>query len=89
MPIQGAAVIRVGEAGYRTVIGAAGAADPLTSYVSAEIHQASGMLMVQLGISIEAALARLRAYAFAEGRSLADVAHAVVERTLDLRDDDR
>ncbi len=48
----------------------------------AEIDQASGMLTVQLGVGIEEALVRLRAYAFARGRRLADVAADVVARRL-------
>ncbi|MDC0770703.1 ANTAR domain-containing protein [Streptomyces sp. HD] len=44
----------------------------------AEIDQASGMLTVQLGVGIEEAFVRLRAYAFAQGRRLADVAADVV-----------
>lgn len=48
----------------------------------AEVHQASGMLMVQLGVSIEVALARLRAYAFAQGRPLSEIAREVVAGTL-------
>lgn len=48
----------------------------------AEIHQATGMVLVQLGGSAQDALARMRAYAFAEQRSLRDVAHDVVARRL-------
>jgi hypothetical protein len=48
----------------------------------AEVHQASGMVMVQLGVSIEVALARLRAYAFAQGRPVSEIAGEVVARTL-------
>jgi hypothetical protein len=48
----------------------------------AEIDQASGMLMVQLGVGIEDAFVRLRAYAYARGRRLADVAADVVARRL-------
>jgi hypothetical protein len=44
----------------------------------AEIHQATGMVLVQLGISATAALARLRGYAFVHGRLLLDVARDVV-----------
>lgn len=53
------------------------------------VHQASGMVAVQLGIGVEDATTRLRAYAFGSGRSIADVAHAVVERHLrfDPQDD--
>ena len=45
-----------------------------------EIHQAVGMVLVQLGIGPEEALARMRARAFGEQRLLADVARDVVER---------
>jgi GAF domain-containing protein len=46
------------------------------------VHQASGMVAVQLGDSVAQALTRLKAYAFGNGRPLADVAQAVVDRTL-------
>jgi hypothetical protein len=48
----------------------------------AEIHQATGMVVAQLGVSATDALARLRAYAFVEQRLLSDVAHDVVSRRL-------
>jgi hypothetical protein len=48
----------------------------------AEIDQASGMLTVQLGIGIEEAFVRLRAYAYTQERRLADVAADVVTRRL-------
>lgn len=46
------------------------------------LHQASGMVSVQLGVSVAEALIRLRAYAFANERPLVDVAESVVARTL-------
>src|SRR5690606_26303931 len=46
------------------------------------IPQARGMVRVQLGVSLAAALARLRAYAYADDQSLADVAKDVVARRL-------
>jgi hypothetical protein len=48
----------------------------------AEIHQATGMVLVQLGVSTTDALARLRAYAFVHQRLLIDVARDVVARRL-------
>ena len=48
----------------------------------AEIHQATGMVLVQLGISATDALARLRAHAFVQQRLLIDVARDVVARRL-------
>jgi GAF domain-containing protein len=48
------------------------------------VHQASGMVSVQLGVSVAEALIRLRAYAFAQNRPIAEVAHDVVARELRL-----
>ncbi|MFJ4810805.1 GAF and ANTAR domain-containing protein [Streptomyces longwoodensis] len=48
-----------------------------------EVYRAVGMVMAQLGISADEALARLRARAFAQGRTVTDMAHEVV----DLRQD--
>jgi hypothetical protein len=53
----------------------------------AEIDQATGMLTVQLGVSVTAAFARLRAYAYTHDRRLADVAADIVARRLRLRPD--
>lgn len=50
----------------------------------AVVHQATGMLSAQLATSLPDALARLRAYAYTEGRLLQDVARDVVERRLRL-----
>ena len=50
------------------------------------VHQASGMVAVQLGVSVGEALVRLRAYAFANSRLIAEVAEAIVGRTLRLDD---
>jgi len=50
----------------------------------AEIDQATGMLNEQLGVSIDEAFVRLRAYAYAHDRRLVDVARDLVSRTLRL-----
>jgi hypothetical protein len=47
-----------------------------------EVHQATGMIMAQSGLSAEAALARLRAFAFAHDLPLAVAARDVVSRRL-------
>jgi hypothetical protein len=47
-----------------------------------EVHQATGMMTVQLGVPAAVALIRLRAYAFANDRRLKDVAADVVARQL-------
>ena len=46
------------------------------------VHQATGMLIVQLGVSAAVAMIRLRAYAYAHDRRLGDVAADVVARRL-------
>ncbi|MEU0073911.1 GAF and ANTAR domain-containing protein [Streptomyces sp. NPDC006332] len=43
-----------------------------------EVHQAVGMIMAQLGVASEEALARLRAHAFAHNRTALEVARDVV-----------
>jgi hypothetical protein len=48
----------------------------------AVVHQATGMILVQLGVSADAAFARLRAHAYAHDRRLGDVARDVVDRRL-------
>lgn len=47
-----------------------------------EVHQATGMIMAQLGVGAAVAFARLQAFSFASGRLLAEVAHEVVARLL-------
>jgi len=55
----------------------------------AEVHQATGMISVQLGVSLAEALLRLRSYAYADGRSIAEVASDVVARRLRFDDRDK
>ncbi|WP_306232426.1 GAF and ANTAR domain-containing protein [Agrococcus beijingensis] len=50
------------------------------------VHQATGMLLVQLDLTASEALSRLRAHAFATGASLESVAQEVVARRLKLDD---
>ena len=53
----------------------------------AEIHQATGMVLAQLGIGPTDALARMRGHAFVHGRLLIDVARDVVGRRLVFTED--
>jgi hypothetical protein len=46
------------------------------------VHQAAGMVAVQLGVGVDEALLRLRAHAFITDRLVADVARDVVTRRL-------
>jgi hypothetical protein len=48
----------------------------------AHVHQACGMVSAQLGIDVGGALSRLRAHAWAHGRSIDEVAADVVARRL-------
>ncbi|MFE6895238.1 GAF and ANTAR domain-containing protein [Streptomyces sp. NPDC057694] len=50
------------------------------------IHQAAGALTVRLGIPIEQALARLRAYSFTHARPILDIANDVVHGHSNLND---
>ncbi|MDP2293531.1 MAG: GAF and ANTAR domain-containing protein [Actinomycetota bacterium] len=54
----------------------------------AEIYQASGMVAIQLRISAEEALLRMRAHAFSHDQSVAEVASLIVARRLRLAGDD-
>jgi hypothetical protein len=47
-----------------------------------EVHQATGMIIAQLGVTAAVALVRLRAYVYAHDRRLHDVAKDVVARRL-------
>ncbi|MFC4999439.1 GAF and ANTAR domain-containing protein [Dactylosporangium cerinum] len=53
----------------------------------ADLFQAQGMVMIQLGVPIAEALVRMRAYAYAAGRPLSEVAADIVARRLRLDHD--
>jgi hypothetical protein len=59
-------------------------ADPSLSLQHAVIHQATGMLSVQLALPLPQALLRLRAHAYGSGRSIIDISQDVVDRRLRL-----
>jgi hypothetical protein len=52
-----------------------------------EIHQAVGMVLAQLDVSPQVALARMRGYAFARQRLLIDVARDVLARRVQFSDE--
>jgi hypothetical protein len=64
--------------------GGAGAGSPLIGPIEsrAVVHQATGMITIQLGIGLTAALLRLRAYAYASGRTVSAIAADVVSRRM-------
>lgn len=53
-----------------------------------EVHQATGMIIAQLGVTAAVALIRLRAYAYANEEPLRDVAASVVARRIRFHRDD-
>lgn len=55
----------------------------------AELHQAAGMVSVQLGVPVGEAMVRLRAHAYAHGERLGEVAKAVVQRQLRFSANDK
>jgi hypothetical protein len=62
-------------------------ADLAAEFYRAEIYQAAGMVMEQLGVSIEVATVRLRTHAYAAGRPIGDIARDIVARRLRLEAD--
>ena len=78
-----AALLQLGSAGAM-----ADGTDRRTAY-QAQVHQATGMVKVQAGVTITEALLLLRAHAFAVGLRVADVAKDVVERRLRFPAEDR
>ena len=50
--------------------------------IQAEVHQATGMVAVDLKVSLSEALLRIRGHAFAHDMTLAEVAKEIIERRL-------
>jgi hypothetical protein len=65
----------------------AGQLGSANQFSRARIYVASGMVAVQLGVSADDGLDRLRAYTYARGRPIDDVAADILTRRLSLRDD--
>jgi len=55
--------------------------------IHAEVHQASGIVKYDLGITMEAALLRIRGYAYANDMPIAVVAQRIVDRELFLEEE--
>ena len=54
-----------------------------------EVHQATGMVSGQLGVSVSEALLRLRARAFGDGRTVSELAADVIARLVRFDKEDR
>lgn len=52
----------------------------------AEIHQAAGFVVAQLGLSVDDALALVRAQAYVRGRTMTQTARDIIERRLTFSD---
>jgi hypothetical protein len=52
--------------------------------IQAVVHQATGFVAVELEVSLQEALMRIRGYAFAQQRTLSEVANDIIERRLRL-----
>jgi hypothetical protein len=63
--------------------------EPPQTLYRAVVHQAVGMLSVQLALPLADALLRLRAYAYRSGRPVNDVSHDIVTRQLRLDPEDK
>ncbi|MYV54497.1 ANTAR domain-containing protein [Streptomyces sp. SID3212] len=62
------------------------AVSPPSEVYRAVVHQATGMISVQLGVELAEALVRLRAFAYSSERTLSEVAADVVARKLRFED---
>ncbi len=60
-------------------------AERMAPDIRREVHQATGIVLVQLGSSATEAFSRLQAHAFSSGKTLEYVAHEVVARRVDFR----
>jgi len=93
---QHADAVIVADSSARTIIatqaeagpGALGAEFEVGTALRHVVHQASGMVAVQLGVDVTDALVRMRALAFSQHRLVVDVANDIVTRRVRLTDDD-
>ncbi len=58
--------------------------DAVAEYSRRVVHQATGIVLAQLGVSAADALLIIRGHAFAHGRPVREVATEIVDRTLDF-----
>ena len=56
--------------------------------IQAEVHQATGMVAVEMRVSLAEALLRIRGHAFARHMTLSEVAKEIIERRLRLNDEE-
>lgn len=87
-PDQVSDALVLADAAFEAVLAAVAGHDPddlgWISDIHVEVHQACGMVMYQLKITIEAALLRIRAHAYAHDLPIGVVARQIVGRQLSL-----
>lgn len=59
----------------------------LTALTRSEVYQAAGVLIAQLGVTATEALVRLRAHAFAHGKTTSQTAYDILEHRVHLGND--
>jgi hypothetical protein len=87
-PAQLTDALLLADAATNTILDDAHGVAPLTLPelvdIQAEVHQATGMVAVDMRLSLAEALLRIRGHAFAHHMTLAEVAKEVIERRLRL-----
>lgn len=87
-PGQVSDALVLAEAAFGAVLAEAAGHDPddlgWISDIHAEVHQACGIVMYELKITIEVALMRIRAYAYVNDLPISVVARQIVDRQLSL-----
>jgi hypothetical protein len=63
-------------------------AEPIDPFTRTQVHVAAGMVSIQLGVTADEALDRLRAHAYASARPLSSVAADLIARRMTLSDQD-
>lgn len=71
----------------RAALTGAERSQPVSPFTRSQVYVAAGMVAVQLAIPVETALDRLRAYSYANRRSVSAVAADIVARRLSMADE--
>ena len=62
--------------------------EPIDPFTRTQVHVAAGMVAIQLGVSADEGVDRLRAHAYASARPLSSVAADIIARRMTLSDRD-
>jgi hypothetical protein len=83
-----AARFRSGEQAIDAAAAADACVEPVDPFIRTQVHVAAGMVSIQLGISADEGVDRLRAHAYACTRRLSSVAADIIARRLTLSEQD-